>query len=186
MRYFDMNMAELQTVYEQVKLHYEECKSQNLALNMARGKPSKAQLDLVSDILTVLTDASVCSNVDGVDARNYGTLEGLTCARNYWADMLGCKPEQTYVGGASSLTLMYDLISKAYTHGLKNSLKPWGKEDVVKFLCPSPGYDRHFRITESFGAELITIPMTDCGPDMDLVETYVKDPAVKGDRKSVV
>ena len=178
--YHSMNPNQLSAEYANVIAHYEACKAQNLKLNMARGKPSKKQLDLVSDILTVLTDAEVCSNVDGVDARNYGELAGLKCAREYWADMLGCKPEQTYVGGASSLTLMYDVISKAFTHGLRNSTRPWCKEEVVKFLCPSPGYDRHFRITESFGAELITVPMTDNGPDMDLVEELVKDPAVKG------
>ena len=175
-----MSREELEVRFQTEKVHFEECKAQKLKLNMARGKPSKMQLDLVSDILTVLTDASVCSDVDGVDARNYGELMGLACAREYWADMLGCKPEQTYVGGASSLTLMYDLISKAFTHGLRSSERPWCKESTVKFLCPSPGYDRHFKITESFGAELITVPMTPTGPDMDMVEALVKDPAVKG------
>lgn len=179
-KYDQLSEVELKRQYSAVKTHFEECKGQNLKLNMARGKPSKMQLDLVSDILTVLTDAQVCSNVGGIDARNYGELEGLPCAREYWADVLGCKPEETYVGGSSSLTLMYDLISKAFTHGLRGSEKPWCKEDVVKFLCPSPGYDRHFKITESFGAELITIPMTAEGPDMDMVEEYVKDPTVKG------
>ena len=179
-QYSQLTNAELQQQYEAAKAHFKECKARNLKLNMARGKPSKMQLDLVSDILTVLTDAQVCSNVGGIDARNYGELEGLPCAREYWADVLGCKPEETYVGGSSSLSLMYDLISKAYTHGLRGSQKPWCKEEVVKFLCPSPGYDRHFKITESFGAELITIPMTATGPDMDMVEEYVKDPAVKG------
>ena len=178
--YNDLSLAELEKLYSITKAHFEDCKAQNLKLNMARGKPSKMQLDLVSDILTTLTDAQVCSNVGGIDARNYGELEGLPCAREYWADVLGCKPEETYVGGSSSLTLMYDLISKAFTHGLRGSEKPWCKEEVVKFLCPSPGYDRHFKITESFGAELITIPMTADGPDMDMVEEYVKDPAVKG------
>lgn len=178
--YTQLSKAELEREYQHVNAHFEDCKAQNLKLNMARGKPSKKQLDLVSDILTVLTDASVCSDVNGVDARNYGELEGLACAREYWADVLGCKTEQTYVGGSSSLTLMYDVISKAFTHGLRNSAKPWCKEEIVKFLCPSPGYDRHFRITESFGAELITIPMTQTGPDMDMIEELVKDPAVKG------
>lgn len=175
-----MTPAQLEAEYRTQKAHFEDCKAQNLKLNMARGKPSKLQLDLVSDILTVLTNAELCSNVDGVDARNYGELEGLACARSYWADVLGCRAEQTYVGGSSSLTLMYDVISKAFTHGLRGSERPWCKEETVKFLCPSPGYDRHFRITETFGAELITVPMTENGPDMDMVEQLVKDPTVKG------
>ena len=178
-RYSEMSSADLEKVYQAEMEHYKACKTQNLKLNMARGKPSKLQLDLVSDILTVLADPADCE-IDGVDARNYGELAGLKCAREYWADMLGCKPEQTFVGGASSLTLMYDVISKAFSHGLCNSERPWCKEEVVKFLCPSPGYDRHFRVTESFGAELITVPMTAAGPDMDIVEELVKDPAVKG------
>ncbi len=168
---------ELRRELEQTRQDYAYWKAQGLKLNMARGKPSKAQLDLVSDILT--TPLGDC--MDGsIDVRNYGELQGLPCARAFWADILGCKAEETFVGGASSLTLMYDVISKAYTHGLKNSPKPWCREETVKFLCPSPGYDRHFRITESFGAELITVPMTAVGPDMDLVEALVQDPAVKG------
>lgn len=158
---------------------YVHLKQEKLNLDMSRGKPSKLQLDLVSDLLTVLTDPSECI-IDGVDSRNYGDLAGLRCAREYWADVLGCKPEQTFVGGNASLHLMHGLISWGYTHGLKDSPKPWCKEENIKFLCPSPGYDRHFRITESFGFELITVPMTPYGPDMDVVEELVQDPAVKG------
>ena len=181
MRLKPMNMtnAELRTAYEAALAQFESWKSKNLKLNMARGKPSSAQLDLVSDILTVLDNAADCK-VDGMDARNYGELGGLPCAKAYWADVLGCQVNEVFVGGSASLTLMYDLISKAYTHGLKNSPKPWCKEEKLKFLCPAPGYDRHFRITESFGFELITIPMTENGPDMDMVEELVKDAAVKG------
>ena len=177
--YSSLNQAELRCEYESVTAAFDACKARGLKLNMARGKPSKLQLDLVSDILTVLTDPDDCIT-DGVDARNYGELEGLKCAREYWADVLGCKWTETFVGGAASLTLMYDVISKAYTHGLVDSPRPWCKEETVKFLCPSPGYDRHFRITESFGFELITVPMTADGPDMDMVEELVKDSAVKG------
>ena len=177
--YNSMNKDALTLEYAKAADAFAACKAQGLKLNMARGKPSKLQLDLVSDILTVLNCEEDCQ-IDGVDARNYGDLQGLKCAREYWADVLGCKWDQTFVGGASSLTLMYDLISKAYTHGLKTSLRPWCKEDVIKFLCPSPGYDRHFRITQSFGFELITVPMTADGPDMDMVEELVQDPAVKG------
>ncbi len=158
---------------------YGELLKENLKLDMSRGKPSRLQLDLVSDILTVLVDPAECL-LDGVDARNYGELAGLPCAREYWADVLGCKPEQTFVGGNASLSLMYDLIARAYTYGLKDSPKPWSQENRVKFLCPAPGYDRHFRITEKFGFELIAVPMTPDGPDMDTVEELVCDPAVKG------
>ena len=175
----NMTAAEMKTAYTQALADFEGWKAKNLKLNMARGKPSSAQLDLVSDILTVLTDPAECK-VDGIDSRNYGELGGLPCAKAYWADVLGCQTNEVFVGGSASLTLMYDLISKAYTHGLKNSPRPWCKEEKLKFLCPAPGYDRHFRITESFGFELITIPMTATGPDMDLVEELVKDPAVKG------
>lgn len=158
---------------------FGELLQQDLKLDMSRGKPSKLQLDLVSDLLTILTDPAECL-IDGNDCRNYGDLAGLKCAREYWADVLGCKPEQTFVGGNASLHLMHDLIARAYTHGLKNSPRPWCNEKRIKFLCPSPGYDRHFRITESFGFELVTVPMTPDGPDMDIVEMLVQDPMVKG------
>ena len=177
--YHSMDIAELQSAYEEQKSAYEKCKAMGLKLNMARGKPSKAQIDSVSDILTTLQTVEDCFDAN-IDSRNYGELAGLPSARAYWAELLGCKEGQTFVGGTASLNLMYDLIAKAYSHGLKNSLRPWSKEEQIKFLCPSPGYDRHFRITESFGAELITVPMTADGPDMDLVEALVKDPAVKG------
>ena len=117
---------------------------------------------------------------DGVDVRNYGELSGLPAAKRLFAEILGCRPEQVFVGGNASLQLMYDTISKAYTHGLLHSERPWCREPVVKFLCPAPGYDRHFKVTESFGFELVTIPMTDEGPDMDAVEKAIQDPAVKG------
>ncbi len=177
--YQDMSIETLRREYAAACNEFDGFKALGLKLNMARGKPAKLQLDLVSDIMTVLTEADDCL-IDGVDSRNYGELQGLKCAREYWADVLGCRWEETFVGGASSLTLMYDVISKAFTHGLKNSKQPWCKEQTVKFLCPSPGYDRHFRITQSFGAELITVKMTPTGPDMDAVEELVKDPAVKG------
>lgn len=179
LQYSQMNRNELEKEYAAVKTHFDECKAQNLKLNMARGKPAKVQLDLANGIFDVLKTAEDCI-VDGVDARNYGELGGLKCAKEYWADVLGCKATQVFVGGSSSLNLMYDLISKAYSHGLLHSERPWCKEEVVKFLCPSPGYDRHFKVTESFGAELITVPMTENGPDMDVVEELVKDPQVKG------
>ena len=170
---------ELRIEAKKMIARYGELLQQDLKLDMSRGKPSKLQLDLVSDLLTILTDPTECI-IDGNDCRNYGDLAGLKCAREYWADILGCKPEQTFVGGNASLHLMHDLIARAYTHGLKNSPRPWCNEKRIKFLCPSPGYDRHFRITESFGFELVTVPMTPYGPDMDIVEMLVQDPMVKG------
>ena len=179
MNYLIMSEAQLRSEYQKVAEKYSACKAQNLKLNMARGKPGAGQLDIVSDILSCLVDPSECK-VDGIDARNYGELAGMPSARAYWADVLGCRAEQTFLGGTSSLNIMFDVISRAYSHGLLHSPKPWCKEETVKFLCPSPGYDRHFRITEFFGAELITVPMTTNGPDMDIVEELVKDPRVKG------
>lgn len=179
MAYRDWTKAELAAEKTAVTAHFDDLKAQALKLNMARGKPGKEQLDLVSDILTVLQTPEDCQ-VDGIDARNYGELTGLPSAKALWADILGCKPEECFIGGNASLTLMYDTISKAYTHGLLHSRTPWCKLDTVKWLCPSPGYDRHFKVTESFGFELITVPMTPIGPDMDMVEELVKDSAVKG------
>lgn len=170
---------ELRMEFKKMIARYVDLQQEGLHLDMSRGKPSKQQLDMVSDMLRVLSDAEDCI-VDGLDSRNYGDLAGLKCAREYWADVLGCKPSQTFVGGNASLSLMHDLITRAYTHGLVDSERPWCKESRIKFLCPSPGYDRHFRITESYGFELITVHMTPYGPDMDLVEQLVQDPTVKG------
>ena len=176
--YSCMNAAELEREYQLQLQKYTDCKAKGLNLNMARGKPAKAQLDLVSDILTVMTTVEDC--FDGnIDSRNYGELAGLPSARAYWADVLGCKPSEIFVGGAASLNMMCDIVSRAYTHGLLHSERPWCKEEKVKFLCPSPGYDRHFQIGQFYGAELIMIPMLETGPDMDMIEEYVKDPAVK-------
>ena len=179
MNYLELTKEQARDEYEKTRAEYESWKAKGLKLNMARGKPSKQQLDLVSDILTVLSDPADCMD-EGIDARNYGEISGLPCARRYFADVLGCKPEQVFAGGSASLTLMYDVIAKGVTHGLLHSVRPWSQESGLKWLCPAPGYDRHFRITESFGFELITIPMTENGPDMDLVEELIKDPSVKG------
>ena len=177
--YPKMNAEERKAEYARLQKEFEDLKASGLKLNMARGKPGKAQLDLVSDILTVLNSPDQCVS-DGIDVRNYGELSGIPAAKRLFADILGCKPEECFMGGSASLTLMYDTIAKAYTHGLLRSEKPWCKLDKVKWLCPAPGYDRHFKITEVFGFEMITVPMTPTGPDMDLVEQLVKDPEVKG------
>ena len=177
--YPQMTLQERKEEYARLTKEYEDLKARGLKLNMARGKPGKAQLDLVSDIFQLMQKPEDYVS-DGVDVRNYGELSGLPAAKRLFAEILDCRPEQVFVGGNASLQLMYDTVSKAYTHGLLHSERPWCKEPVVKWLCPAPGYDRHFKVTESFGFELITVPMTDEGPDMDVVEEAIKDPAVKG------
>ncbi len=177
--YAQLTPAERKEEYARLKTEFSALKARGLSLNMARGKPGKAQLDLVSDIFQLMRKPEDYVS-DGVDVRNYGELSGLPAAKRLFAEILSCRPEQVFVGGNASLQLMYDTISKAYTHGLLHSPRPWRLEEKVKWLCPAPGYDRHFRVTESFGFELITIPMTGDGPDMDAVEEAVKDPAVKG------
>lgn len=178
-KYQEMTAAELQDELAEVTGLYEELKGRGLSLNMARGKPGKAQLDMVSDIMDVLRSDSdfMC---DGIDVRNYGNLEGLPSCRALFADLLGVKPENVFIGGSASLQMMYDTIAKAYTHGRVNGDGPWAKLDKVKWLCPAPGYDRHFGISQSFGMEMIAVPMTSEGPDMDVVEELIKDPDVRG------
>ena len=179
MKYEEMTPELRKAELAKVTAEFEAWKAKNLKLNMARGKPCKAQLDMVSDILTVLTDPNECVD-GGVEVRNYGELTGISSAKKLFAEILGCKPEQVFVGGNASLQLMYDTIAKAYTNGLLHREKPWCREEHIKWLCPAPGYDRHFKVTESFGFELITVPMTETGPNMDLVEQLIKDPSVKG------
>ena len=178
MRYSDLNKAALQAELVRVKQDFEALRGHKLNLNLTRGKPETAQLALSNDMPHTLDDGNYM--IDGVDARNYGELAGLPSCRKLFAEILACKPEEVILGNNASLQLMYDLIAKAYTHGLKNSLRPWAKEEKLKFLCPFPGYDRHFNVTKSFGMELIPVPLSENGPDMDLVEELVKDPSVKG------
>ena len=174
--YLEMNREELTAEKAKLNEQYKKFLAMNLKLNMARGKPGPHQMDLAMGLLQ-MTDYTTDA---GTDARNYGDLEGLHEARVLFADVFGVKPEEVFVGGNSSLQLMYDTVSKAYTHGLLHSERPWCKEEKIKWLCPAPGYDRHFKVTESFGFELIAIPMTAEGPDMDAVEAAIADPAVKG------
>ena len=177
--YNEMTREELLQAQQKEQAAFGALKAKNLKLDMSRGKPGRAQLDLVMGIFDVIKSVEDCQQ-DGLDARNYGTLMGLPSARRLFAELLGVRFEQVLAAGSSSLTLMYDTIAKAYTHGLLHSEKPWCKLDKVKFLCPSPGYDRHFRICDTFGMEMLYVPMKADGPDMDVVEEYVKDPAVKG------
>ena len=179
MKYTEMTLAQRQAEYAAVRAAYEQQKALGLNLNMARGKPGRQQLDMVMDIFDVLKTPQEYI-VDGLETRNYGEVAGVPAARALFAELLGCKASQVFVGGNASLQLMYDAVSKAFTHGLLHSEKPWCKLDKVKWICPVPGYDRHFKVTQSFGVEMISVPMTAAGPDMDMVEELVKDPAVKG------
>ncbi len=175
---FQMSEAELREFYQQAKTEYEKSKAKGLKLDMSRGKPANAQVALSNGLFDLPQNGNF--EMDGINACNYGVMDGLPSCKKLFAEILGTKPEEIFCGGNASLTLMYDTISKAYTHGLLHSEKPWSKLDKVKFLCPVPGYDRHFKICESFGMEMINIPMTDGGPDMGMVEDLVRDPAVKG------
>lgn len=179
MKYTEMTLAQRQAEYAAVRAAYEQQKALGLNLNMARGKPGRQQLDMVMDIFDVLKTPQDYI-VDGLETRNYGEVAGVPAARALFAELLGCKASQVFAGGNASLQLMYDAVSKAFTHGLLHSEKPWCKLDKVKWICPVPGYDRHFKVTQSFGVEMISVPMTAAGPDMDMVEELVKDPAVKG------
>ena len=179
MNYETMSKEELLKEKASLEEFYKKYQQMGLTLNMARGKPSTAQLDLSSPILDVLTSKSDFKSVDG-DVRNYGVLSGITEAKELMSKVMECGMDEIIIGGNASLTLMYDSICRSYTHGVLGST-PWCKLDKVKFLCPVPGYDRHFTITEHFGIEMINIPMTPTGPDMDMVEKYVNnDAAVKG------
>lgn len=179
MKLNEMTAQQLQEFHDAVLAEYQNCLSQGLNLNMSRGKPGLDQLALSDDLLNMYIDPAD-TRPDGVEARNYGELMGLPACRRLFAELLGVRFEQVFACGNASLTLMYDLVSKAYTHGLLHSEKPWCKLEKVKFLCPAPGYDRHFKISETFGMELITVPMLESGPDMDLVEKLVCDETVKG------
>ena len=177
--YASLTKEQQQQELQQLTASYSKIKALGLNLNMSRGKPSSEQLDSVNGILSVLSRPEDC--FDGkLDTRNYGELLGIPSARALFADLLDTVPEKVMVGGSASLQLMYDLIAKAYTHGLLHSPQPWSRLEKVKFLCPVPGYDRHFKVSESFGMEMILTPMKDDGPDMDFIEGAVQDPAVKG------
>lgn len=180
MQYNDMSKEELLALKESLNKEYAEAKAKGLALDMSRGKPSAKQLDVSLGLLDTINSSSDLKTLDGTDCRNYGVLDGIPEAKKLMADMMGTTPDHVIVYGNASLNIMYDQISRAYTHGILGNT-PWCKLDKVKFLCPVPGYDRHFAITERFGIEMINIPMSESGPDMGMVEEYVsKDASVKG------
>ncbi len=178
--YKEMNREELLSLKKELEGKFEEAKGKGLKLDMSRGKQSTAQLDMTMSIMNVFDSDSVLKTEDGIDCRNYGLMDGIPEVKKLLGDMMGVPAQNVIVYGNSSLSVMYDAVSHSVTHGVMGST-PWCKLDKVKFLCPVPGYDRHFKITEYFGIEMINIPMTADGPDMDLVEKYVsEDEAVKG------
>ena len=178
--YKDLSVEELQSLKKELEAQFAEIKAKNLKLDMSRGKPSKAQLDLSMGMMDVLSSEANLTCEEGVDCRNYGVLDGINEAKQLLSDMSEVPKENIVIFGNSSLNVMYDTISRSMTHGVMGST-PWCKLDKVKFLWPVPGYDRHFAITEHFGIEMINIPMTPEGPNMDMVEALVNnDETVKG------
>ncbi len=174
----EMSKAELTAFFEECKSAYDAYQAQDLKLDMSRGKPSPKQLDISSGLLEAITAEELLGEAG--DYRNYGLLDGIPEAKKMFAPMLGVEPDEIIMFGNASLQAMYLTISYAYSHGLLGNT-PWSKLDKVKFLCPVPGYDRHFSITQFFGAEMINIPMTEEGPDMDMVERLVaEDASIKG------
>ena len=181
MEYLKCSAQELEQEYASLKKQYEEEKGKGLSLNMARGKPGKAQLDLSLEMLDVINSGSEFVGADGMDCRNYGILKGIEECRELFAEILGVDSDSVMVGGSSSLNMMFDTISCMMTKPVAEGCKPWYEVPDRKFLCPVPGYDRHFGITQYYGFEMIPVPMTENGPDMDIIEKLVADnESIKG------
>lgn len=178
MNYNEMTREQLLKEQESLVKQYEDFKALGLSFDMSRGKPNKEQLDLSDELLNLVTEGNAFTD-DGTECRNYGGLDGIYEMKKIFADLFDCPVEDVIIGENSSLHMMFDIIAQAVSRGLDGE-KPWLSQGKVKFLCPCPGYDRHFAITEYFGIENIPVPMTPTGPDMDLVEELVKDPLVKG------
>lgn len=178
--YSEMSKEELMSEKNALQEKYEEFKNAGLSLDMSRGKPGSEQLDISMPMLDVLTSESECKTDEGVDCRNYGILDGIPAVKKMFADILGVSTDEVFVGGNSSLNMMFDTISCLMTQGV-SGCEPWIKQGGIKFLCPVPGYDRHFGVTEYYGIEMINVPMDSNGPDMDLVEKLVSsDEKIKG------
>ena len=179
-KYAELSKAEQKKLYDSLLLQYNGYKAKNLSLDLSRGKPNSDQLDISLPLLSESRTREKCFSANGIDCRNYGVLDGLPEMKKLFAETLGIKEEYITIGGNSSLQLMYDALSRALLFGVLGSEKPWCREEGLKWICVAPGYDRHFKMTEVMGFELLTVKMTESGPDMDEVERLVKDPKVKG------
>lgn len=180
MNYLETSKNELNIELERIQAEYKKYQDMDLNLDMSRGKPGSSQLDLSEGMLTVLSTKEDCKAVSGLDCRNYGILDGVPEMKEIFAKVLGVDTSEVMIGGNSSLNMMFDTISTMMTANV-NGGTPWCKLDKIKWLCPVPGYDRHFSITEYFGFEMITVPMTSQGPDMDIIEKLVsEDSSIKG------
>jgi len=180
MKYEHLSLEERKKLLAELTEKYNEYCSRNLSLDLSRGKPNSDQLDISLPLLSESRPREKCFSESGIDCRNYGGLDGIIEMKRLFSELLGLKMEYIYIGGNSSLQLMYDTLTRAMLFGVLGSERPWCREQGLKWICVAPGYDRHFKITEVLGFELITVPMLPTGPDMDMVEKLVRDPKVKG------
>lgn len=178
MSLLDLDTEQFNELAQQVRKDYQDLQAKNLNLNLTRGKPSNEQLDFSHDLLTLPGDDPI--DADGVDVRNYGGLLGIKQLREIWANALGRSVDNTIAADSSSLNITFDLLLWSYTFGNNDSVRPWSQEEKIRWICPVPGYDRHFTITEKLGIEMVSVPMLDDGPDMDAVAKLAQDPQVKG------